>query len=140
MRNQSSPTRIDRQVGSRIRERRVELGLTIEQLAAALDVPPHVLEKWETGRLRVGAEKLLESAKILGLYPQCLFVSTHSGEWSGASSHDPLPGQVVEAPSSAETERLILTFARITDPSSRKMVVEIVEQMLQKEIHRGSKH
>jgi transcriptional regulator with XRE-family HTH domain len=140
MKNQSYTTRIDRQVGSRLRERRIELGLTIERLAAALDVPLHVLEKWETGRLRVGAEKLLESAKILSVNPQCFFVTAHSSEWSGAISHDPLPGQVLEAPSCAETERLIVAFARMTDPSSRKMVVEIVEQMLQEEICRGPKH
>src|SRR5271156_5379797 len=60
----------------------------------------HVLKKWETGRLRVGAEKLLEAPKFSAL------MTTHSGEWSGAISHEPLPGQVVEAPSCAETERL----------------------------------
>src|SRR5271170_3133104 len=141
MKNHSYTNRIDRQVGSRLRERRVELGLTIEQLAAALGVPLQVLEKWETGRLRVGAEKLLESAKILSVNPQLFFVNIDSGEWSEAISDAPLPGQtVVESPSGAETERLIMAFARIKDPSSRNIVVEMVEGMLQEEVYHGSKH
>ena len=44
--------RIDQHVGERIRLRRTELGLTQEQLAAALDVSYQQVQKYETGANR----------------------------------------------------------------------------------------
>jgi transcriptional regulator with XRE-family HTH domain len=53
-----SPEEIDRRIGEQIRKRRVALGLTQEQLAAALDVSYQQLQKYESGANRIAAARL----------------------------------------------------------------------------------
>ncbi|HEX6141610.1 MAG TPA: helix-turn-helix transcriptional regulator [Geminicoccaceae bacterium] len=61
----SRSRRVDQHVGERIRLRRTELGLTQEQLAAALDVSYQQVQKYETGANRISAGRIFEIARKL---------------------------------------------------------------------------
>ena len=74
--------RIDAHVGERIRLRRTELGLTQEQLAAALDVSYQQIQNYETGANRVSAGRILEIARKLGVDVGYFFEGIHGGEQS----------------------------------------------------------
>ena len=59
--------RVDDHVGSRIRMRRTLLGMTQEQLAAALNISYQQIQKYETGTNRVSAGRLFEIAERMGV-------------------------------------------------------------------------
>src|ERR1700757_3371465 len=56
---------IDRHVGARIRERRIMLGLTQQQLADLIGVTYQQAHKYERGINRVSAARLFEIAQVL---------------------------------------------------------------------------
>ena len=58
---------IDHHVGSRIRERRIMLGLTQQQLADLIGVTYQQAHKYERGINRVSAGRLFEVARVLSV-------------------------------------------------------------------------
>jgi transcriptional regulator with XRE-family HTH domain len=58
---------IDRHVGARIRERRIMLGLTQQQLADLIGVTYQQAHKYEHGINRVSAGRLFEIARVLSV-------------------------------------------------------------------------
>jgi transcriptional regulator with XRE-family HTH domain len=58
---------IDRHVGARIRERRIMLGLTQQQLADLIGVTYQQAHKYERGINRVSAGRLYEIARVLSV-------------------------------------------------------------------------
>ena len=56
---------IDRHVGARVRERRIMLGLTQQQLAEMIGVTYQQAHKYERGINRVSAGRLFEIARVL---------------------------------------------------------------------------
>jgi transcriptional regulator with XRE-family HTH domain len=58
---------IDRHVGGRIRERRIMLGLTQQQLADLIGVTYQQAHKYERGINRVSAGRLYEVARVLSV-------------------------------------------------------------------------
>ena len=57
---------VDRAIGRRVRERRVMLGLTLQQLAEPLGIAYQQLAKYERGANRVPAGRLHQIAQALG--------------------------------------------------------------------------
>ena len=67
-RRSSSRTQdVDRYVGARIRERRIMLGLTQQQLADLIGVTYQQAHKYERGINRVSAGRLFEVAQVLSV-------------------------------------------------------------------------
>lgn len=58
---------IDRHVGARIRERRIMLGLTQQQLADLIGVTYQQAHKYERGLNRVSAARLFQIARVLSV-------------------------------------------------------------------------
>ena len=58
---------IDRHVGARVRERRIMLGLTQQQLADLIGVTYQQAHKYERGINRVSAGRLFEIAQVLSV-------------------------------------------------------------------------
>jgi DNA-binding XRE family transcriptional regulator len=58
---------VDRHVGARIRERRIMLGLTQQQLADLIGVTYQQAHKYERGINRVSAGRLFEVAQVLSV-------------------------------------------------------------------------
>ncbi|MQX37856.1 helix-turn-helix domain-containing protein [Roseospira navarrensis] len=58
---------VDRYVGQRIRERRVMLGLSQQQMAEMIGVTYQQAHKYERGINRISAGRLFEIAQVLGV-------------------------------------------------------------------------
>src|SRR3954451_8541015 len=82
------PNEIDRLVGSRVRQRRMQRGMSQEQLAAALGITVPQVQKYEKGVNRIGASRLHKIAGLLGVPIGALF-EAHAG---GAEAHEPEAG------------------------------------------------
>ena len=97
---------IDRHVGARIRERRVLLGLTQQQLADLIGVTCQQAHKYVRGINRVSAGCLFQIAEVLGV-PIDYF---YEGAGSGAPAHRPLHARA------RLTLDLARAFGAIADP------------------------
>jgi transcriptional regulator with XRE-family HTH domain len=113
--------RIDAHVGERIRLRRTELGLTQEQLAAALEVSYQQIQKYETGANRVSAGRILEIARKLGVDVGYFF--------EGLSDDDPaLPLEHGGRQRSAI--ELVRKFGQIKDSEVRAAIAGLVKTIV----------
>ena len=77
---------VDRLVGSRVRSRRLELGLSQQKLAAALGLTFPQVQKYENGRNRISVSRLQQIALILQMSMADLIQGLDgSGDVSGSA-------------------------------------------------------
>jgi transcriptional regulator with XRE-family HTH domain len=60
-----TPDPTDEHVGSRVRMRRLMLGMTRQELGAALGLTVQQVEDYEGGTAHIGASRLMHAAQIL---------------------------------------------------------------------------
>ena len=80
-----APNPVDKYVGSRVRMRRIMLGMSQEKLGEALGLTFQQVQKYEKGTNRVGASRLQQISEILQVPVSFLFDGGPSGavEWRG---------------------------------------------------------
>ena len=74
-----SPTKVDQQVGEKIRELRVAHNLTLSELGQELGISHQQLQKYETGTNRLSAGMLSNVARALRVPIAELFQTTEAG-------------------------------------------------------------
>ena len=82
----NGPNETDVLVGTRVRIRRVELGLSQTQLANALGVTFQQVQKYEKGTNRIGASRLHAIAGVLRVPVSYFFPAAGEGVDHGAST------------------------------------------------------
>jgi len=120
---QKSPNPIDRHIGSRVRARRVMLGMSQEKLAEALGLTFQQIQKYEKGVNRIGASRLLQMAGILDVSIEFFF------EGAPGLPNVGLTGDSVMAEflTSPDSDRLVRSFVRLRDDEARKRVADLVD-------------
>ena len=83
------PQDVDRHVGARIRERRIMLGLTQQQMADLIGVTYQQAHKYEKGINRVAAGRLYSIARALGVEVSYFYEELQTG---GALCRPPASG------------------------------------------------
>lgn len=122
-----TPSIIDKHVGARLRERRGILGVTQQQLGAAIGVSFQQIQKYEKGLNRIGAGRLREAARILGVNPGYFYDGSPSESGADEALFDSFPeGRAPESVTVAEGLQLQRSFARIQNPRVRKRLVDLV--------------
>jgi transcriptional regulator with XRE-family HTH domain len=125
-----APNPVDKHVGSRVRMRRMMLGMSQEKLGDALGLTFQQVQKYEKGTNRIGASRLQQISLILQV-PVSFF-------FEGAPPPPGRPSNISEAPSPAyvtdflaTTDGLTLTkaFMRLKNAKLRRRIVELVEEM-----------
>ena len=128
-----SPNPIDRHVGSRVRMRRVMLGMSQEKLGGALGLTFQQVQKYEKGINRIGASRLQQISRTLDVPPAYFFEGAPSFEqlpslepgFAGVAE-DSKTDYIADFLSTAEGLHLNIAFARIHDPKIRKRIVDLV--------------
>ena len=108
-----STAAIDRHVGARIRERRILLGLTQQQLAELIGVTYQQAHKYERGVNRVSAGRLFQIAKVLSV------PMSYSCEGVGEGEPQPITPR----------ERMVLEIARNFTGISNERHQEALSQL-----------
>ena len=67
MANKKQPNPIDIHVGSRVRLRRMMLGMSQERLGESLGITFQQIQKYEKGTNRIGASRLQHIARVLSV-------------------------------------------------------------------------
>jgi len=129
-----APNPVDKYVGSRVRMRRIMLGMSQEKLGDALGLTFQQVQKYEKGTNRVGASRLQQISEILQVPVSFLFEGGPSGVvTSGSFSEGTSPAYISDFLATSEGLALTRAFTRITDAKLRRSIVELVEQIAARE-------
>jgi transcriptional regulator with XRE-family HTH domain len=124
------PNPIDIHVGARVRMRRILSGLSQEKLGDALGITFQQIQKYEKGTNRMGASRLQEAAKVLGVPVNFFFEGTSPDISMALGFAEPESnGYLSEFASTGDGKQLLKAFARIKDPMIRKKILDLVEAM-----------
>lgn len=135
---ESRPSPIDVHVGSRIRLRRTLLGMSQERLGEALGLTFQQIQKYERGVNRVGASRLFDLSRVLDVPISFFFDDMPEPLAAIYGSHaprravgfaEPVEGFDDDALHKRETLELVRAYYKITDPSVRKRVFELVRSL-----------
>ncbi|MBI4185176.1 MAG: helix-turn-helix transcriptional regulator [Proteobacteria bacterium] len=126
---------IDGYVGSRVRLRRTMLGMSQEKLAGAIGLTFQQVQKYERGANRIGASRLYELSRVLGV-PISFFFEDLPAETARLAATAAAPGLAEErAPFATdplnrrESLELIRAYYRIRDPYVRKRLFELTKAL-----------
>ncbi|MBW8733900.1 MAG: helix-turn-helix transcriptional regulator [Asticcacaulis sp.] len=112
--DEKAPHPFDLHVGSRVRQRRRDLGMSQDTLARAIDITFQQVQKYERGATRISASRLYDIALVLkvpvGALCQGFGEDTDADGFLGTS----------------EGAELAAGFARIRSPRQRLRIVELV--------------
>jgi transcriptional regulator with XRE-family HTH domain len=107
---------VDKHVGSRVRMRRVMLGVTQEALAGALGVTFQQVQKYEKGTNRISASRLQHISQILQVPAPFFF----EGAPGGADGTPGVPTYINEFLASSDGVTLTKAFMRIENATLRR--------------------
>jgi transcriptional regulator with XRE-family HTH domain len=126
-----APNPIDRYVGSRVRMRRMMLGMSQEKLGNSLGLTFQQVQKYEKGTNRIGASRLQQISQILQVPISFFFEGApdQPARRDEAAETTPPPTYVADFLATSDGLALTRAFMRIDDPKLRRKIVELVEQM-----------
>ena len=134
----SGPNPIDVHVGSRVRLRRMSLGMSQERLGRHLGLTFQQVQKYEKGANRIGASRLYAIARVLDAPVQFFFDDMPDSAVAGLPSAAETEVEAGDAGgairvsdfvSSAEGLELNRSFQRITDQATRRRLAELVRSV-----------
>jgi transcriptional regulator with XRE-family HTH domain len=131
-----APNPPDKHVGSRVRMRRMMLGMSQEKLGDALGLTFQQVQKYEKGTNRIGASRLQQISHILQVPVSFFFEGAPSAQTSSkvdGMGEAPSPAYVSDFLATSDGLALTKAFMRIDDSKLRRRIVDLVEQIATRE-------
>jgi transcriptional regulator with XRE-family HTH domain len=131
-----APNPTDKHVGSRVRMRRMMLGMSQEKLGDALGLTFQQVQKYEKGTNRIGASRLQQIAHILQVSVSFFFEGAPAAMTalkSDGMAEAPSPAYVSDFLATSDGLALTKAFMRIDDSKLRRRIVDLVEQIATRE-------
>ena len=124
--SRNAPHPVDIHVGSRLRERRIVLGMSQQQLAASLGAQFSTGVQIRTGENRISAGRLYDLGKVLGVPVAFFFedvpdTSTPAAPPASGGHSDPLIGR--------EAAELFAAYRAISDPVVRRRLRQLAKAL-----------
>jgi len=123
-----APNPVDKYVGSRVRMRRIMLGMSQEKLGEALGLTFQQIQKYEKGTNRVGASRIQQISEILQVPVSFLFEGGPSTT-AGVVGEGTSTTYVSDFLATSEGLALTRAFTRISDAKLRRSIVDLVEKI-----------
>ena len=125
------PTPVDGYVGSRIRARRLELGMSQKKLGESVSLTFQQIQKYERGANRIGSGRLYEFSRILGVPVAYFFEGAAEVQTKKVKPLDAV-AMAQGLPSTTmldkrETLDLVRAYYRINSTKLRKRLFELVK-------------
>ena len=127
-----SPDPVDKYVGSRVRMRRLMLGMSQTELADGLGLTFQQVQKYERGANRIGASRLHELSRVLDV-PVSFFFDDMDPVRAPA-----IPGGFAEPPAEAfesdplrrrETVELVDAYYAVEDAAVRRRLLDLARAL-----------
>src|ERR1700716_4206483 len=121
-----APNPVDKYVGSRVRMRRIMLGMSQGKLGEALGLTFQQVQKYEKGANRVGASRLQHISSILQVPIPFFFENapTFPGQASGLDEVSS-PAYVSDFLATSDGLALAKAFVRIQNAKLRRCIVDL---------------
>jgi transcriptional regulator with XRE-family HTH domain len=129
------PNPMDIHVGSRVRLRRMVIGMSQEKLGEKMGLTFQQIQKYEKGTNRIGASRLYQLSLILDVPVQFFFEDAPVSMGARASAgvagfaESKTEAFLLDFLNSRDGLELNRAFVKITDPKVRKRVVELVRAL-----------
>jgi transcriptional regulator with XRE-family HTH domain len=121
---------IDKHVGSRVRMRRMMLGMSQEKLGDALDLTFQQVQKYEKGTNRISASRLQQMSNILQVPVPFFFEGApHVPGQHKGTDEAPSPAYVSDFLATSDGLALTKAFMQIKDAKLRRRIVNLVEEI-----------
>ena len=133
--NSRRPNPLDIHVGTRVRFRRMLLGMSQEKLGERLGLTFQQIQKYEKGVNRIGASRLFELSRILGVPVQFFYDEAPQAEGApvpvGADGFAERASEsyIVEFLNSRDGIDLNKAFMRVTDQKVRRSIIDLVRSL-----------
>lgn len=116
---------IDKKIGERIKNRRIELGFSQTKIAEHLGLTFQQVQKYENGKNRTSASRLYKISKLLDVPIDYFFHSSKKSEQISISKL--IDGKRLEK----DILDLIEIFKRIEDRKDRRVIANIIRCFLE---------
>ncbi len=113
---------VDRHVGAKIRQHRVMLGLTQQQLADMIGVTYQQAHKYERGINRVSAGRLYEIARVFAIGVEAFYDGIDAADRAA-----PVGRQRMSL-------ELVRSFARISNPKHQEALAQMARALADEEV------
>lgn len=128
------PNPVDVHVGSRVRLRRMLLGISQEKLGERLGLTFQQVQKYEKGVNRIGASRLFDLSTVLSVpiqffYEDAPLASARVQPIGGFAETVPADSNILEFLSTREGLELNKAFSRIQDAKTRRAILELVRAL-----------
>ena len=117
---------VDKYVGSRVRGRRVALGISQTKLGKALGVSFQQVQKYEKGSNRISASKLLAISHILERPVSYFFDGANE---VGGREKSLVPDDQHVSMESREVSEVIRNYSKISDASVRQRIRKLISSL-----------
>ena len=125
------PDPVDKQVGKRVRMRRLMLDMSQEKLGNELGITFQQVQKYEKGTNRISASRLLEMSRILQVPVPFFFDGApQMADRVGKGAEAPSPAYVSDFLANADGLKLVGAFTQISDAKLRRSLVRLVEEVV----------
>ena len=125
------PNPVDTHVGSRVRLRRMLLGMSQERLGESMGLTFQQVQKYEKGVNRIGASRLFQISKILDVPVQFFFEEAPHADGAPARGMAEADSEtfILEFLNRREGLELNRAFVKIANSKVRKSVVDLVRAL-----------
>jgi transcriptional regulator with XRE-family HTH domain len=132
------PNPIDVHVGSRVRFRRMLLGMSQEKLGQKLGLTFQQVQKYEKGINRIGASRLFDLAQVLGVSVQFFYEEAPAADAhpfaADGFADKPAEHTIVDFLRSRDGLELNRAFIRISEARTRRAIVELVRSLADEDV------
>lgn len=129
--NKKSPNPVDIHVGSRLRLRRMLVGLSQEKLGDSMGLTFQQIQKYEKGVNRIGASRLFKLSEVLDVPVQFFFEgmpSTGTAAKPGMAERD-TDAFLYEFLNTRDGLELNRAFIKVGDSNVRRSVIDLVRTL-----------
>jgi len=127
------PNPVDIHVGSRVRYRRMIIGMSQEKLGEKMNLTFQQIQKYEKGTNRIGASRLFQLSKILdvpvGYFFEDAFANSAPAHAAAGLAEPEQETFLLDFLNSREGLDLNRAFAKIHDPKVRRRVIDLVRAL-----------
>jgi transcriptional regulator with XRE-family HTH domain len=109
---------IDAHVGARCQQRRLECGMSVQDVAAGISTDVDEISGMESGTIRIGPDKLMRLSRLLNVDVEYFFKGRGGAERRNDAGSDLEAFLVL-----SESQELMRAFVQIASPAARQQVI-----------------
>ncbi|MDX2263585.1 MAG: helix-turn-helix transcriptional regulator [Hyphomicrobiales bacterium] len=126
------PNPVDIHVGSRVRLRRLVIGMSQEKLGEKMNLTFQQIQKYEKGTNRIGASRLFQLSQILEVPMSFFFEDAPmrpSAQMQPGMAESKTEAFLMDFLNTREGLELNRAFVKVSDPKVRRKIIDLVRSL-----------